>query len=80
MNGVGTRTTVHSFSGSDGETPLSGVIQGANGDYYGITNVGGPDSVGTIFRITPNGVFRPFTTFFSITAATRKASFPWVCS
>jgi uncharacterized repeat protein (TIGR03803 family) len=49
-------------SGLDGRQPQAGLIQGADGNFYGTTNNGGPDAInslfaiaGTVFRITPSG-------------------------
>jgi uncharacterized repeat protein (TIGR03803 family) len=55
----GTVTTLHSFCSrrycADGSEPL-GLTAGSDGGVYGVTEGGGPDSEGTIFRIR-NGVF-----------------------
>ncbi len=56
----GILTTLHSFSrGSDGYWPSGGLIQGTDGNFYGTTPYGGPSycSCGTIFRLTPSGIF-----------------------
>jgi uncharacterized repeat protein (TIGR03803 family) len=45
----GTLTTLHSFGGPDGETPLAGLFQGTNGVLYGTTGFGGTNGNGTIF-------------------------------
>jgi uncharacterized repeat protein (TIGR03803 family) len=55
----GTFTTLHSFcsTGScpDGEFPQTGLVQATNGNFYGTTILGGANSSGTIFEITPGG-------------------------
>jgi|HubBroStandDraft_1064217.scaffolds.fasta_scaffold80305_1 uncharacterized repeat protein (TIGR03803 family) len=38
----------------DGEYP-GGLIQSANGNFYGTTGEGGPDGAGTLFEMTPSG-------------------------
>ena len=56
-------TLLHSFdaastqngSNSSGAFPISGVTQGANGDWYGTTISGGPAGAGTLFRMHPDG-------------------------
>ena len=53
-----TFTTVFSFNGSNGGNPV-GVVQGTDGNLYGIT--GHPD--GTIFKITPSGTLTTLFTF-----------------
>ena len=39
----------------DGWTPVEGMTKGADGNYYGGTQRGGPMSGGIIYRITPSG-------------------------
>jgi len=36
-----TLTTLHSFSGPDGANPVGGLVQGSDGDFYGMTEYGG---------------------------------------
>jgi uncharacterized repeat protein (TIGR03803 family) len=43
-----------SYAG-DGENPAS-LIQGSDGNFYGTTSHGGTDGVGTVFKLTPEGV------------------------
>ncbi len=56
-------TSLWSFNGTDGQYPNSGLIQGSDGNFYGMTTQGGTNSdisgagEGTIFRISPSGVF-----------------------
>jgi uncharacterized repeat protein (TIGR03803 family) len=53
----GTETTLHVFpkTGSDGEIPYAGVIQGSDGNLYGTTYFGGSSGFGTVFKVTPGG-------------------------
>lgn len=54
----GAFTVLHSFAGStDGGAPYGGLVQGSDGNFYGTTSTGGAGHLGTIFRITPAGVF-----------------------
>ncbi|HEV2211432.1 MAG TPA: choice-of-anchor tandem repeat GloVer-containing protein [Verrucomicrobiae bacterium] len=55
-----TLTTLCSFSGTNG-SPWS-LIQGADGNFYGITASGGSGS-GTVFRVTPDGVLTTLVSF-----------------
>src|SRR5580658_8890997 len=54
-------TTLHSFSGSEGENPNGMLLQATNGDFYGTTVNAGTRCIlpttdcGTIFKITPSG-------------------------
>lgn len=53
----GTLTTLHQFTGAgDGSAPFGGLIQGADSDFYGTTELGGAHSDGTVFKVTPAGV------------------------
>ena len=57
-----TFTTLHSFDGTDGETPNAGLVQATNGNLYGTTRTGGTNTWGTVFEITPGG---KLTTLYS---------------
>ncbi|HTW32575.1 MAG TPA: choice-of-anchor tandem repeat GloVer-containing protein [Candidatus Sulfotelmatobacter sp.] len=48
---------------ADGENPFGGLTQGANGNLYGTTNIGGSDGYGTIFELTTAGVLTILHTF-----------------
>jgi uncharacterized repeat protein (TIGR03803 family) len=66
----GALTTIHTFGGTDGEAPMGGLVKAANGDLYGTTTFGGTSgacvpSCGTIFKITPAGVFTTLHSFQS---------------
>jgi uncharacterized repeat protein (TIGR03803 family) len=54
---LGKLTTIYSFGsqGHDGQQPLSGSVQRANGDFYGTTSKGGTYGERTVFKITPAG-------------------------
>lgn len=63
-------TILYSFCPSgglcaDGQAPLSRLIQGSDGNFYGTTVAGGPNSSGTVFKITPRGTL---TTLYSFCA------------
>src|ERR1039457_138860 len=55
----GTLTTLYRFCSQsgcpDGSDPVAGVVQAADGDFYGTTSGGGASNGGTIFKITPGG-------------------------
>jgi uncharacterized repeat protein (TIGR03803 family) len=42
---------------TDGSTPYGNVVQGPDGNYYGTTAQGGVNGNGTVFRVTPKGVY-----------------------
>jgi uncharacterized repeat protein (TIGR03803 family) len=57
----GVETVLYSFCSvssplcADGESPVAGVIQGTDGNFYGTTQRGGL-GLGTVFKLTPDGV------------------------
>ena len=53
-DGSWTESVLHSFNGSDGETPVAGLIFDAAGNLYGTTDSGGAYRNGTVFKLTPN--------------------------
>jgi uncharacterized repeat protein (TIGR03803 family) len=70
-----TLTVLHSFDGTDGEEP-SRLVQGTDGNFYGVTTEGGgankgcsndfEDTCGTVFTITPNGMLTTLYNFCSL--------------
>jgi len=60
-----TLTVLHNFDNTDGSYPWGGLVQAPNGYYYGTTSGGGAHSQGTIFKITPGGVFSTVYNFCS---------------
>jgi uncharacterized repeat protein (TIGR03803 family) len=50
-----TPNSIYNFSGSDGSSPYSGIVFDAQGNIYGTTWMGGPNSNGTVYRLTPSG-------------------------
>ncbi len=55
---AGVETVLYSFGSgpADGQLPYGPVIQGSDGNFYGMTAVGGAYEAGTFFKITPAGV------------------------
>ena len=53
----GVLSTVASFlnATTDGSGPVSALVQGTDGNFYGTTTSGGASGDGTVFRITPAG-------------------------
>ncbi|MGO8670964.1 MAG: choice-of-anchor tandem repeat GloVer-containing protein, partial [Capsulimonadaceae bacterium] len=69
----GTLTTLYSFSGLDGSSPIGSLVQDNDGNFYGNTQYGGTTYVsesnpgsGAVFRITPGGTL---TTLHSFTGS-----------
>jgi uncharacterized repeat protein (TIGR03803 family) len=48
--------TLVSFNGTNGESPLGGLVQANDGNLYGTTSMGGNSGGGTIFQLTMAGV------------------------
>src|SRR5262249_37762839 len=44
-------TVLHRFLGSDGSTPVTGLVFDAKGNLYGTTQEGGPKGGGTVFKL-----------------------------
>lgn len=67
-----TATTLHSFDGDDGWSPMGALVDGGDGYLYGTTTLGGDlvlgSPSGTVYRITPGGSLSTLYTFdFQIT-------------
>lgn len=68
---AGALTTLYSFCSQgypcvDGYSPEAALTEGDDGNFYGSTFFGGGDSIysyGTLFKITPNGVFTTLWSF-----------------
>jgi uncharacterized repeat protein (TIGR03803 family) len=63
----GTLTTLYSFCAQsgcvDGSDPVAGLILAANGGFYGTTEQGGANDLGTVFKITPSGALTTLHSF-----------------
>ena len=58
-------TNLYSFTGgNDGGWPVTGLVQGSDGNFYGTTYEGGTHGCGTVFKISANGAL---TTLYSFT-------------
>jgi uncharacterized repeat protein (TIGR03803 family) len=64
-------TTLYSFSGDDGASPPEGLVQGSDGNFYGTTQYGGTNGLGTVFRISTNGAL---TSLYSFTGTNDGAN------
>jgi uncharacterized repeat protein (TIGR03803 family) len=50
-------TVLHEFAGTDGAQPETSLVMGEDGYFRGTTPSGGAYGVGTIFKISPTGMF-----------------------
>jgi uncharacterized repeat protein (TIGR03803 family) len=59
----GSLTTLHTFSGPDGEYPVACLVQGSDGNLYGTTSGGGAHNCGTVFRVALSGYLATLHSF-----------------
>jgi uncharacterized repeat protein (TIGR03803 family) len=69
-------SVLHSFAGgtTDGGEPEGSLIQGSDGNFYGLTVVGGANDVGLVFKVTPSGAE---TVLYSFAGGTSDGANPW---
>jgi len=70
MTPTGAVTILHNMNGTtNGGSPYAGLVQATNGNFYGANNSGGaastgcPSGCGTVFKMTPAGVFSVLHSF-----------------
>jgi len=67
LSTAGAFTTLYSFCNqpncADGGSPVAGLLQASDNNFYGTAELGGSDSEGTVFRITSTGKFATLFTF-----------------
>jgi uncharacterized repeat protein (TIGR03803 family) len=62
---TGTVSILYTFAGGqDGSQPSGGVVQATDGNFYGTLNQEGASGGGTIYRVTPAGVFTKLHDFW----------------
>jgi uncharacterized repeat protein (TIGR03803 family) len=75
-----TESVLHSFctnsiSCPDGESPRDlTLMQASDGNFYGVSDLGGTNSDGVVFKITPSGTLTTLYNFCSLTNCTDGAS------
>jgi uncharacterized repeat protein (TIGR03803 family) len=69
-------STIYSFCSlvacDDGDDPSSPVIQGSDGNFYGVTPGGGANNLGTVFSVTTDGTLTTLHSF-----ASGEGNFPY---
>jgi len=60
-----TFTTLHSFTGTDGNKSFAALVQGKNGNLYGTTYFGGAKNDGEVFEVTTAGKLATLHSFCS---------------
>ena len=69
---TGALTVLYTFSAAnngvngDGSYPSGGLVQGADGNFYGTARYGGLNDTGTIFKVTPMGGFTTLSSFAAL--------------
>jgi len=58
----GALTTLTNFNNSNGANPYAGLTLGPAGNFYGTTQSGGPNSSGTVYKLTTDGTNGILTT------------------
>jgi uncharacterized repeat protein (TIGR03803 family) len=72
MSSSGVLTNLFSFGGgASGGSPNAGLVQGSDTYFYGTTESGGVDNLGTVFKISSSGAF---TTLHSFAGGTDGAN------
>src|SRR6267143_2555062 len=72
---AGTLTVLHEFAGgTDGAAPVAGLIQAADGNFYGTTSQGGASNAGTVFQLTPAGTL---TVLYAFTGGNTDGATPY---
>ena len=64
-----TLTTVFSFAGTNGSTPIGTLVQRRDGNFYGVTQNGGISNAGTVFRLTSDGILTTLVNFTNTNGA-----------
>jgi uncharacterized repeat protein (TIGR03803 family) len=74
---AGVLTTIYTFCSrkncADGDDPTGGLVQAANGNFYGTAGEGGANAEGSVFALTPTGKFRTLYSFCSLSGCTDGA-------
>ncbi len=64
INTNGALASLYSFTGGDdGANPTSTLAQGSDGSFYGTSEYGGTNNLGTVFKITTNGTLTSLYSF-----------------
>jgi len=51
------------YANEGGVRPIAGLVQAADGTFWGVTQLGGPGATGTVFSLSPAGGFRIYHSF-----------------
>ena len=69
LNSQSGLSTIYNFCSQvacdDGYSPFSPLVQGTDGNFYGVTNVGGANKLGSVFMVTSGGTLTTLHSFAS---------------
>ena len=69
LNSQSGLSTIYNFCSQvacdDGYLPFSPLVQGTDGNFYGVTNVGGANKLGSVFMVTSGGTLTTLHSFAS---------------
>jgi uncharacterized repeat protein (TIGR03803 family) len=72
----GSEAVLYNFTGAtDGDLPMSGLLTDSAGNFYGVTEIGGKNGAGNVFKLAPDGTE---TTIYSF-GATRTDGYNPIC-
>ncbi len=73
---TGALTTLHTFTGVDGDLPQAALVQGPDGNFYGTTKDGGAGGAndGVVFSISPSGSYSVLHSFAGTDGANPTSS------
>ena len=66
LTASGTFTVLHTFTGeSDGAAPYAGLVKASDGNFYGVTTIGGDphSNCGTVYKVTASGTLTTLYAF-----------------
>jgi uncharacterized repeat protein (TIGR03803 family) len=64
----------YNYTNTDGIGPSVGLVQSTDGSFYGTTSSGGTNNLGTVFKITTNGIYTRLVSFNGTNGANPSAS------
>ena len=80
MDSAGTVTPLYSFAAPGPAFPYAGLVQGADGKFYGATYGGGADAHGTLYRVDASTTPATVTTLHEFNAATFDGGGPYLAT
>jgi uncharacterized repeat protein (TIGR03803 family) len=66
LTSAGAFATLHTFTGPDGQNVYAPLVQGSDGNFYGVAAAGGTNGMGVIFKMAPSGTVTVLHNFTGI--------------